>query len=145
MYRKIRVWCLSWELLYAETNVESQGVAIMKAPLSPFSFLQAARLTSLRSAIRPRIRPKCKQPSRFQRRYAHTPADDPYFQSIVDNPAVLVKSGQKHGPGLIVLSKLSCQPYIPRSKSNTTLQYSSQPSHLVSGRGRSSGFDGKQN
>lgn len=77
----------------------------MKTSLFPFSFWQAARLASLRSAIQPRICPKCKQPSPFQRRYAHTPADDPYFQSVVDNPAVLVKSGQKHGPGLIVLSK----------------------------------------
>ena len=38
-----------------------------------------------------------------QRRHVHAPADDPYFHSIVDNPPTLVKSGQKHGYGLIIL------------------------------------------
>ncbi|MCJ1226169.1 surf-like protein [Toensbergia leucococca] len=48
--------------------------------------------------------PKCGQPPLFQRRFAHTPADDPNFFSIVDNPPNLVKSGKRHGPGLIVLA-----------------------------------------
>ena len=126
----------------AETNVKLQHVAVMKTSIFAFPFSQSARLTSLRSITRPRICPKCKRPSPFQRRYAHTPADDPYFQSIVDNPAVLVRSGQKHGPGLIVLSKFPGQ--ICSSLSNTTTQFSSQPSHLVWGHGRSSGFNGKQ-
>ena len=38
-----------------------------------------------------------------QCRLAHNPADSPNFTSIVDNPPQLVKSGKKHGPGLIVL------------------------------------------
>lgn len=48
---------------------------------------------------------RCGQCPLRQTRYAHTPADDPYFQSIVDNPPVLVKSGQQHGKGLIILSE----------------------------------------
>ncbi|KAK8230470.1 SURF1 family-domain-containing protein [Phyllosticta capitalensis] len=32
------------------------------------------------------------------------PADDPTFTSIVDQPATLVKTGRRHGPGLIILA-----------------------------------------
>ncbi|KAK4174047.1 putative COX1 assembly protein Shy1 [Triangularia setosa] len=32
------------------------------------------------------------------------PADDPGFQSIVDNPPELVRTGKRHGPGLIILA-----------------------------------------
>ncbi|KAK0718847.1 SURF1 family-domain-containing protein [Apiosordaria backusii] len=32
------------------------------------------------------------------------PADDPSFQSIVDNPPELVRTGKRHGPGLIILA-----------------------------------------
>ena len=42
-----------------------------------------------------------------QRRFAHTPADDPNFMSIVDNPPILIRSGRRHGPGLIVLGMFS--------------------------------------
>ena len=59
--------------------------------------------------LRPsRTRSLCKLPPRFVQnpRFRHTPAEDPYFQSIVDNPPSIVKSGQKHGPGLVVLSKI---------------------------------------
>ena len=38
-----------------------------------------------------------------QRRLTHNVADSPDFTSVVDNPPQLVKSGRKHGPGLIVL------------------------------------------
>ncbi|KAK2743404.1 surf-like protein [Myotisia sp. PD_48] len=53
-------------------------------------------------------------PSRFQGtclrcwkrqvRSAHTPAEDPSWSSIADNPAKLVRTGGKHGPGLIILA-----------------------------------------
>lgn len=33
-------------------------------------------------------------------------ADDPNFTSIVDNPPELVRTGRRHGPGLIILGKL---------------------------------------
>ncbi|MCJ1260010.1 surf-like protein [Lignoscripta atroalba] len=48
--------------------------------------------------------PNSTHPARLHRRSAHTPADDPNFLSIVDNPPNLVKSGRRHGPGLIVLA-----------------------------------------
>ncbi|KAF8525677.1 SURF1 family-domain-containing protein [Trichophaea hybrida] len=39
-----------------------------------------------------------------QRRYASNPADHPNFSSILDQPPVLVRAGQKrHGPGLLIL------------------------------------------
>ena len=45
--------------------------------------------------------------SQAQRRFAHNPADDPLFRSIVDNPPNLVSTGRRHGPGLIVLGSPS--------------------------------------
>lgn len=111
-----------------ECVIYLQTAATMKTSLLASPFSKSTRLTSLRTALRPRICPKCEQPSPFQRRYAHTPADDPYFQSIVDNPAVPVRSGQKHGPGLIVLSK-------PPGQSSTPFYYltphSTHPSHRI--------------
>lgn len=41
--------------------------------------------------------------SRFLQRSVHTPADDPNFLSIVDNPPQLVKVGKSNRPGLIFL------------------------------------------
>jgi surfeit locus 1 family protein len=39
------------------------------------------------------------------RRTAYSnPGDDPSFTSIVDNPPTLVKTGRRHGPGLIILA-----------------------------------------
>ena len=47
-------------------------------------------------------------PSQLQRRQVHTnPADDPEWTSVIDNPPVLVRFRQKHGPGLIVLRETS--------------------------------------
>ncbi|KAI0390667.1 SURF1 family protein [Xylariaceae sp. FL0594] len=49
-------------------------------------------------------------PSRcFHRTHPRTrprpqPADDPTFSSIVDNPPELVRSGRRHGPGLVILA-----------------------------------------
>ena len=104
--RVVRVKCcylMVTTICQAKANWET--TAIMKNSLFASSFSSLTRLGSLRVASRPRICPKCKKPSPFQQRYAHNPADEPYFESIVDNPPVLVKSGQKHGPGLIVLSR----------------------------------------
>ncbi len=113
----------------------------MKTSLLAFPSSKFTRLRSLRADLRPWKCPECKK-SPFQRRYAHTPADDPYFQSIVDNPPMLVKSGQKHGPGLIVLCRHPGPAYACFLSDKT--QYSSQPSHLASGHGRSLGLGGKQ-
>ncbi|CAL8576192.1 surf-like protein [Xanthoria parietina] len=38
------------------------------------------------------------------RRFAHSPADGADFTSIVDNSPDLVKSGKRHGPGIIILA-----------------------------------------
>ncbi|KAF1809876.1 COX1 assembly protein [Eremomyces bilateralis CBS 781.70] len=35
---------------------------------------------------------------------SHNAGDDPNFSSVIDQPAVLVRSGQRHGPGLILLA-----------------------------------------
>ncbi|RDW63838.1 hypothetical protein BP5796_10340 [Coleophoma crateriformis] len=50
--------------------------------------------------------PACRHISASARRSrpAPQPADDPNFMSIVDNPATLVRTGRKHGPGLIILA-----------------------------------------
>ncbi|OBT64475.1 hypothetical protein VE03_05336 [Pseudogymnoascus sp. 23342-1-I1] len=47
--------------------------------------------------------PECRHISRtaIQRRQ---PAEDPNFLSILDNPPNIIRSGRKHGPGLIVLA-----------------------------------------
>ena len=54
-----------------------------------------------RPQIRLRDSPYVRQA--HPRRLAHTPAEDPNFLSIVDNPPTPVKSGKQHGPGLIIL------------------------------------------
>ncbi|KAI9835402.1 MAG: hypothetical protein M1819_002320 [Sarea resinae] len=51
--------------------------------------------------------PRCghSSPSPLQRRFAHTPAEDPTFTSILDNPPQIMRAGgKKHGPGLIILA-----------------------------------------
>ena len=117
-------------------------IAVMKNSPITFPFANTTRFRLLRPALRPRFCPKCKSSSPFQQRYAHNPADNPYFESIVDNPPVLVRSGQKHGPGLIVLCR-SPGNCILGPSSNTT-QSLSQQLHSVLGRGRSSGYNGRQ-
>ncbi|RDL36056.1 uncharacterized protein BP5553_06668 [Venustampulla echinocandica] len=48
--------------------------------------------------------PACRHLSRTTRRSKPAPADDPNFLSIVDNPPNLVRTGRRHGPGLIILA-----------------------------------------
>ncbi|KAF2397439.1 SURF1-domain-containing protein [Trichodelitschia bisporula] len=58
-----------------------------------------------RSFSRTPLRPRCAPaPALRPARRFYNPADQPGFTSVVDNPAVLVKTGQKHGPGLIILA-----------------------------------------
>ena len=54
-------------------------------------------------------------------RLAHSPADDPDFLSIVDNPPVLVKSGRRHGPGLIILGSCIRIVILPSSADDAAL------------------------
>ncbi|KAK0661503.1 Cytochrome oxidase assembly protein shy1 [Lasiodiplodia hormozganensis] len=52
-----------------------------------------------------RRRPQQLQQRRFQSSQpGPQPGDDPSFTSIVDQPAQLVKTGRRHGPGLIILA-----------------------------------------
>ncbi|KAH8802781.1 COX1 assembly protein-like protein Shy1 [Xylogone sp. PMI_703] len=46
---------------------------------------------------------QCRQISKTSRQLRQA-ADDPNFRSIIDNPPTLVRTGRKHGPGLIVLA-----------------------------------------
>ena len=69
--------------------------------LSAFRSSRSGSPRILRSFARGALCPKCGQS--IQRRFAHIPAEDPNFFSIVDNPPNIVKSGRRHGPGLIIL------------------------------------------
>ncbi|KAL1959601.1 hypothetical protein VTO42DRAFT_1636 [Malbranchea cinnamomea] len=47
----------------------------------------------------------CAQCRKMQVRFAHNPAeDDPNWISVADHPPQLVRTGRKHGPGLIILA-----------------------------------------
>ncbi|CZS98233.1 related to SURF1 protein [Rhynchosporium agropyri] len=75
------------------------------------SLLRQARSLNLSSSgIRRNLRPTifqscpaCRHISSTPRAQAQ-PADNPDFMSIVDNPPNLVRSGKRHGPGLIILA-----------------------------------------
>lgn len=41
-----------------------------------------------------------------QRRAQHNPADSPNFHSIVDNPSILVRTGRRLGPGILILASI---------------------------------------
>ncbi|KAL2037912.1 hypothetical protein N7G274_009387 [Stereocaulon virgatum] len=79
----------------------------MKFQASILRILKSPSLAVFRPISRPTLQlracPSCGQSWLPRRRYAHTPADDPSYESIVDNPPLLVKQNQKHGPGLILL------------------------------------------
>lgn len=81
-------------------------------------------LEPLLSSVRIQFR---RSPARAlqRRRYARSPADDPNFTSILDQPPQLVRSGQKkHGPGILVLGLL------PLSSSHSPPPPSSSASNL---------------
>ena len=58
-----------------------------------------SRLIHIKSLKCPKL--NYERPSR--RWFASNPADDPSFVSIVDNSPTLVRTGRRHGPGLIIL------------------------------------------
>ncbi|QSZ30813.1 hypothetical protein DSL72_000371 [Monilinia vaccinii-corymbosi] len=67
-----------------------------------------SRVNSFSSPMKRRIRiSRC---STYHRHFSNTrvncrqPADDPNFISIIDNPPNLVRTGRRHGPGLIILA-----------------------------------------
>jgi len=54
--------------------------------------------------------PTCRNISQTARRRSKQAADNPDFMSIVDNPPQIVRTGRRHGPGLIVLGTLPITP-----------------------------------
>ncbi|KAJ5040320.1 uncharacterized protein L3040_005977 [Drepanopeziza brunnea f. sp. 'multigermtubi'] len=76
------------------------------------TFLRLARsfkpasVSRVSKGIRERGRtcPQCRYISTSTPRAKAQPADDPNFMSIVDNPPTLVRTGKRHGPGLIILA-----------------------------------------
>ncbi|KAI1463670.1 SURF1-domain-containing protein [Daldinia caldariorum] len=67
----------------------------------------------------PRSRPRSSFP--LSRPFTHTarrqhqhrsPAEDPAFTSILDNPPELVRAGRRHGPGLIVLAIIPVTAFV---------------------------------
>ncbi|KAL1875141.1 hypothetical protein VTK73DRAFT_10278 [Phialemonium thermophilum] len=69
-----------------------------------------ARQSSFRPAL---LRPRFRRPvSGTPRQSARQPADDPSFSSIVDNPPELVRTGRRHGPGLIILAIIPVTAFI---------------------------------
>ena len=57
-------------------------------------------------------------PVRLQRRWASNPADRADFISVLDSPPLLVKTGRRHGPGLIILGMST----LPRQNSPLMIQ-----------------------
>ncbi|KAJ4416065.1 surf-like protein [Gnomoniopsis sp. IMI 355080] len=51
------------------------------------------------------------------------PADDPNFTSILDNPSTLVRTGRRHGPGLIILAIIPITAFLLGSWQVQRLQW----------------------
>ncbi|KAF7867195.1 hypothetical protein EAF04_005278 [Stromatinia cepivora] len=78
---------------------------------SPVSILSYNRVNSFSSLIRRAPpQPKTSKCPTYHRYFSDTrvksrqAADDPNFTSIIDNPPNLVRTGRRHGPGLIILA-----------------------------------------
>ena len=67
--------------------------------------------------------------STARRGYAPNPADGPDFMSVVDHPPSLVRSGRRHGPGLIVLGITSFKQSSPAAR--LTPVHSFDPRHSL--------------
>lgn len=93
---------------------QSNSVFTMK-PLTSAT-LQASSILLKQAVVRPLPRtiyqkcPGCRQISKSSLRFKQA-GDDPNFVSIADNPAVLVRTGRRHGPGLILLGTSSPYPF----------------------------------
>lgn len=104
--------------------------------------LLGMRLVGLRKTVdsarvlRPR---RLLNPTRSQRRWASNPADRADFVSIVDNSPLLVKTGRRHGPGLIILGKplQLCEASL-LTKSSTDTNYCFRSWHMA---GKSAGLE----
>ena len=89
------------------------GLTLLYSPLADPLTRTMQALAGIRSfpLVMPlyKLRHPCQPPRYYIRPFSKNvrhnlhAADRPGFQSIVDNPPVLVRSGRKHGPGLIIL------------------------------------------
>ena len=90
-----------------DSTFDGPTIAIgMKSSLFRAMF-RTMRLSTGLIPIRPRLHCSHQPQNPTLRRYAHNPADNPSFTSIVDNPPQIIKTGRRHGAGLIILSLLS--------------------------------------
>ncbi|KAI1092915.1 SURF1-domain-containing protein [Rostrohypoxylon terebratum] len=82
-----------------EQALEAQARTSGSSYTTPAKSSRSIRNTTLRSpsSLRRPFTHSTKRPSR-------PPAEDPAFTSILDNPPELVRTGQRHGPGLIILA-----------------------------------------
>jgi len=72
-------------------------------------FTTASRTTRRIPQSLPRLR---QRPFSTTPRPRRNPADEPGFTSIVDRPSELVRTGNKHGPGLIILAIIPITAFI---------------------------------
>jgi hypothetical protein len=93
---------------------------------------------------RPAQRPFSSTPCR--RAQKSPDSENANFVSIVDLDPTMVRSGRKHGPGLILLgSSLSLRNYTPSKTNSFSLsQPSSQSQHSPSEHGKCNAWAGKQ-
>ncbi|KAI0384371.1 SURF1-domain-containing protein [Hypomontagnella monticulosa] len=79
-----------------EAQVRSHSFST-RAPTS-----RCSRTTATKSSI---LRPSFRRPfTHTTHRANRPPAEDPSFTSVLDNPPELVRTGRRHGPGLIILA-----------------------------------------
>ncbi|EAA35285.2 hypothetical protein GE21DRAFT_259 [Neurospora crassa] len=64
----------------------------------------ATRFTTARLGRNPASSPRRQFTTSSTRRQTQQPGDDPNFTSILDNPPELVRTGRRHGKGLIILA-----------------------------------------
>ncbi|KAI1105997.1 SURF1-domain-containing protein [Jackrogersella minutella] len=79
--------------------------------------VRAAHTTTRTAPTRTAPTSRCSPPLR--RSFAHStprpirpPAEDPAFTSVLDNPPELVRTGRRHGPGLIILAVIPVTAFL---------------------------------
>ncbi|KAK3943182.1 SURF1 family-domain-containing protein [Diplogelasinospora grovesii] len=89
--------CLSRSSLSAPNRAVASGSAkFVQRPSQPLTSSRRSRFFS----------------SSPPRRHAQQPGDDPSFTSILDNPPELVRTGRRHGPGLIILAIIPVTAFV---------------------------------
>jgi hypothetical protein len=99
-----------------QTQQRPIGPAIPKWPQPNISATTSSRLAPRRPFSNTPRRPK-------------QAADDPGFTSVVDNPPDLVRTGRRHGPGLIILGNPPSLPHHHRSLTYPPTPLTNTPDH----------------